>query len=162
VNTFRRIPIISLAIAGVIAGGLMLSSLHGQQASVAPNPSGTWIQTITLKGEAPFQGLVSFNADGTLTDTDQADAAPPDIASPGHGVWLYSGPNTVRIKLEKFLFLAGGSGTPDGTNLSIGTVTMEDSNNFQGNGVVEVFSNTGQEVLTIPFTSVGKRMTPSN
>jgi hypothetical protein len=152
----------SLAVAGLIAGGLMLSSLHGQQAGLAPNPSGTWIQTITLKGEAPFQGLVTFNADGTVTDTDQADAAPPDIASPGHGVWLYGGQNTVHIRLEKFLFLAGGSGTPDGTNLSIGTVTIKDSDNFQANGVVEVFSNTGQQVLTIPFTSVGKRMTLSN
>jgi hypothetical protein len=152
----------SLAIAGVIAGGLTLSLLHGQQPSVALNPSGTWIQTITLQGEAPFQGLVTFNADGTITDTDQADAAPPDIASPGHGVWLYSGPNTVRIKLEKFLFLAGGSGTPDGTNLSVGTVTLEDSNDFKGAGVVEVFANTGQQVLTIPFNSVGKRMTLSN
>jgi hypothetical protein len=158
-NTFRRIPIASLTIIGMVASALAPSSLRAQQPGTAPALSGTWIQTIHLQGEAPFQGLVTFNADGTLTDTDQVDVAPPDLASPGHGVWVSSATNTVRFKLVKFLSLASTPGVPDGMTVSNGTLTMQDSNDFQSSGVAIFFSAEGQPALTVPFTSVGKRIT---
>jgi hypothetical protein len=157
-NAFRRIPVASITIVGIVACAVMSSSLRAQQPDTAPALTGTWLQTINLQGEPPFQGLVTFNSDGTLTDTDQADVMPPDLASPGHGVWVSTTTNTVRFKSVKFLFLASTPGVPAGMSVSNGTLTMQDSNNFQSSGVVVFFSSEGQPV-TAPFTSVGKRIT---
>lgn len=158
-KVLRKIPMIWVGLVALAGSGLLLSSLHAQQPGFGTSPTGTWIQTIALQGQQPFKGLVTFNADGTVTDTTQSDTVPPDTASPGHGVWQPSAPNAFRIKVDKFLFLFGSPGTPDGMNVSTGTVRLQDENNFKASGLVEVYSTSGQEVLTIPFTSEGQRVT---
>jgi hypothetical protein len=159
VKTLRKFRITSIVMAGFAACGLMLSALHGQQTSLAAPVTGTWMQTITLEGQPSFQGLVTFNVDGTVTDTTQSDVMPPDLASPGHGVWMNLNPGTVRFRTVKLLSLAGTAGVPAGTAVTTGTLTLHDSNDFQTTGVTVFYSTSGQPTLTVPFTTVGKRVT---
>jgi hypothetical protein len=160
-KTFQRLALSSIAIVGLIASGLMLSALQGQQSGAIVTITGTWMQTITLEGQPPFQGLVTFNVDGTLTDTTQSDVMPPDLASPGHGVWMNLSRGTVQFKSVKFLSLAATAGVPAGTAVTTGTLTVHDANGFQTTGVVVFYSTSGEPTQTVPFTTVGKRVTLS-
>ena len=104
------------ALGGLTVAAGDTATLVGVQQQVKAAGSlaltGSWEQTITFQGSTPFLGLVTFNADGTLTETDQPDFAPQSLASPGHGVWVISGASTVRFKVIKLLF--GSQGTPTG------------------------------------------------
>jgi hypothetical protein len=159
VKTFK-FPIVPLTIAAAIAGVLMLPSLPGPlQAQFIPAASvtGTWVQIVTLEGQTPFNGVITFSSDGTVTDTTQADVLGPDLASPGHGVWQNVSATKVQFKLIKFLSVAG-TGAPDGAQVFDGIITLKDANDYSGTGAVVVVSASGQSGPKVTFTWVGKRM----
>ncbi len=158
-KTFR-FSIVSHTMAAVMAGVLMLSSLPGPlQAQFIPAASvtGTWVQVVTLQGQAPFNSVITFSADGTVTDTTQADVLGPDNASPGHGIWQNISATKVQFKLIKFLSVAS-TGAPDGAQVFDGIITLKDANDYSGTGAVVVVSASGQSGPKVTFTWVGKRM----
>ena len=156
-KNFRSFPIASLAVAGVFAGALTWSSVQAQDVTPASGMAGTWLQTITLQGKTPFDSLITFHSDGTVTDTSQADTVPPELASPGHGVWQYTSTTSVHFKLVKFLSVAT-TGASAGDQITDATLTLTDSNEFKATGVVAVYYN-GKETSKLSLTSVGIRMT---
>jgi hypothetical protein len=144
----------------VAAGGAATLLGAQQQAKAAGSLAltGSWEQMVTFQGSAPFLDLVTFNADGTLTETDQPDFAPPSLASPGHGVWVISGANTFRFKFIKLLL--GSQAPPSGRAVVHGTLTLSaNANTFTASGTDEIFDGQGHLVTAIPFTSHGKRIT---
>ena len=155
-----------LAKTGVVGGiavaagsAATLVGTH-QQAEAAGSLAltGSWEQTVTLQGEAPFLNLVTFNADGTLTETDQPDFVPQALDSPGHGAWITSGPNTFRLKFIKLLF--GPHAQPSGTAVIRGTLTLStNSNTFTASGTNDIFDLHGHLQASAPYTSSGKRIT---
>ena len=64
---------------------------------------GTWLVQVTLRscqsGAAlgpAFNSLVTFHADGTLTEAAAATSFAPGQRTPAHGTWTRSGPRTYQ------------------------------------------------------------------
>jgi len=147
----------SLAVVGAAAATLARrDEAHASDAS-ALALTGTWIGTVTFAGAAPFITLSTFNADGTLTETDQSERQLPLLGSPSHGVWVLRASNTYRIKFIKLLFAPDG--TPAGEAVVHGTLTLSaDANSFSLSGVNDSFDAQGHPVGRTPFTAQGRRV----
>jgi hypothetical protein len=150
----RKFQIVCL----VLAGALLALPVFAQINAPALFVIGTWWQTVKIQGEPSFIALVTFNADGTLTDTDQAD--PAQHLAPGHGVWELGGGNTILFKLVKLRFDAQGS--PNGYAEAVGTLTLQDKNDYKSSGSDNSYDNSGTLLGSAPFTTEGKRVTVSN
>jgi hypothetical protein len=60
---------------------------------------GGWRTTITLQGNSPFQGLITFAAAGGLVDTQQIDLS--QQATPGIGSWVSTGGGACALNFFK-------------------------------------------------------------
>ena len=103
----------SLLAAIAIAGASMPS--HAQNAGSASAPAnrivGLWLADVALGscqgGPAfvAFQGLNTYHAGGTLSDTNNTPSA---LRSPGHGAWKHLGGNSYASRFRIFRVLPSG------------------------------------------------------
>src|ERR1051326_6028472 len=89
--------------AGVLGA---LAALFSPSAALAQtttentqNLVGGWKTIITLQGNSPIQGLITFDAGGGLVDTQQIDLA--NNGTPGIGSWLSTGGGTFELNFFK-------------------------------------------------------------
>jgi hypothetical protein len=108
----------TLAIAGFLAASAMPGA--SAQASPAtqstPNAGlgGTWQFQISLENcetkatvGAPFYSLLTFNGNGTMTETTSNPMFYPAERGPGHGVWSQVNGTTYNATSEAFITLNG-------------------------------------------------------
>jgi len=122
-----------------LVGALLLAS-PAVQAGGKNDPVGTWLITLTIpagQGDLPppepFQQLISFNKNGTVTETDNTlhanSAAPGETlnfnGSDGLGVWDKGPKKTTRYRILKMVY--------DGiTNDFLGFLVMEGTATIEG------------------------------
>lgn len=117
---------------------------------------GSWQTMTTLQGQAPGPGLVTFNGDGTVIDTEVIDGG--GLGSPGHGAWRIESRNAARFEVRKLRFNADGD--LSGSSVVDGTVVLKDANNFQVSASFTILNTSGQVFQSLPFTAVGTRIVP--
>jgi hypothetical protein len=109
---------------------------------------------------APFDGLVSFTGDGTLTVSFTNALFGYD--TPGHGYWLKTGRDTYRDVVE-FLIVDPPATSPyvAGTQKSFGSITLDDENDFTAQVMAEYFNASGTIYLTKCIDVAGRRLNDS-
>ena len=124
---------------------------QGEHKSLA----GTWVRSVTFDEGIPFDAVVTFNADGNLTETDQPDAI--SHASPGHGVWQRAVDGIYKFKLVKFVF--GPTGVPIGTSVGRGTLRLDsERDSYESAGTNQILDLNGNVLDTQNFKTSGKRL----
>jgi hypothetical protein len=137
---------------------------HGPQGLV-----GTWrlqvtpvycpgVTTGTLA--APFQGLVTFTGEGTMTNTFTNALFAYD--TPGHGYWWKTGDRTYRDVFE-LLIVDPPATTPyvPGTQKAFGAITLLDENNLRAQVLAIYFNSSDTVYLTKCSNIVGTRLNDS-
>ena len=109
---------------------------------------------------APFQGLVSFTNDGTLTNTFTNALFGYD--TPGHGVWWKTGDRTFKDIVE-ILIVDPPTTSPyvPGTQKYFGTITLDDENKLSAQVVSIYFDSSNTIYLTKCTEVVGTRLNGS-
>lgn len=145
------------------AGALgALAALISPSAALAQTtPAGTqslqggWRTTITLQGNAPFQGLVTFDAGGGLVDTQQIDLS--QQGTPGIGSWASTGGSAFALNF--FKIASDNKGNLKFTVRFAITIQLSgDQNAFQGSGTFTVFDPNGVAQLTHTIQYNGTRI----
>jgi hypothetical protein len=108
----------------------------------------------------PFQGLVTFAGDGTMTNTFTNALFGYD--TPGHGRWRKTDYRTYNDVFE-LLIVDPPATSPyvPGTQKSFGAITLDDENNFTAQVVTEYFNSSDTIYLTKCSDVVGKRLNDS-
>ena len=108
---------------------------------------------------APFQGLVSFTSDGTLTNTFNALF---EYDTPGHGSWWEAGDDTYRDVFE-LLIVDPPATSPyvPGTQKGFATITLVDENELQAQLMAIYFNVSSTVYLTKCSNIVGTRLNDS-
>jgi hypothetical protein len=109
---------------------------------------------------APFQGLVSFTGDGTLTNTFTNTLFGFD--TPGHGYWWKTGDDTYRDVFE-LLIVDPPTTSPyvPGTQKGFASITLADENDLKAQLMAIFFNSSGAVYLTKCLTVAGTRMNDS-
>ena len=109
---------------------------------------------------APFQGLVSFTGDGTLTNTFTNTLFGYD--TPGHGYWWKTGNDTYRDVFE-LLIVDPPTTSPyvAGTQKGFATITLVDENDLRAQLMALYFNAAGTVYLTKCSNIVGTRLNDS-
>ena len=109
---------------------------------------------------APFQGLVSFTSDGTLTNT--FNNALFEYDTPGHGSWWEAGDDTYRDVFE-LLIVDPPATSPyvPGTQKGFATITLVDENELQAQLMAIYFNVSSTVYLTKCSNIVGTRLNDS-
>ena len=116
---------------------------------------GGWRTTITLQGNSPFQGLITFDAGGGLVDTQQIDLA--NNGTPGIGSWLSTGGGT--FELNFFKIASDNKGNLKFTVRFVITVQLSgDQNAFQGSGTFTLYDPNGNKQFTHTIQYDGTRI----
>jgi hypothetical protein len=132
--------IVSLSVALILSGSQRLASQTTNSASLA----GSWQLTLstisaTVRAAAPTRGLATFTADGSLVETDSAEASPVAVTargasaeSPGHGIWQ-PGPALGTYYAQFINLLVTPNGVFQGKKTVTITVTLDATgNHFAG------------------------------
>ena len=130
---------------------------------------GTWRLTVTPvycpgvttgKLAAPFQGLVSFSDDGTMTNTFTNTLFGYD--TPGHGTWWKIDRQTYRDVFE-LLIVDPPATSPyvPGTQKTFGAITLVDENDLRAQVLAIYFNSSDTVYLTKCSTVVGTRLNDS-
>lgn len=155
---------LTLALSAGLNGPALADPAAMQDAGLLPVPAnrivGTWRSAVVLQpcaGGPAFPTsftLLTYNAGGTLTDTN---TAPPTSRSPGHGLWRYEGNSQYRARFQVFAFLP--TGQYDGyTDVRTHVILSGDSNtssviarryNADGSLRAELCGNGTGERLTL-------------
>jgi hypothetical protein len=141
----------SLWILGLMAFTLQ-SNLVAQTGGTLPSLTGSWQfaeQSNSAAAAAVVSGLATFTSDGSVVETDTAEAA--SHATPGHGVWQPA-PAVGTVYVQFMGMLAN----PNGSLHSRKVVTMFVTPNtagdqFSGDYSFEVVDPTGR----VPSTGSG-------
>lgn len=121
---------------------------------------GTWDIEVTLRNRATgasttkLRAVDTFSSGGTLIQTG-ADS-PPDLSSPGQGVWRQIGDQTYAAVLRYFRFNADGS-VAEIRKITRHLELSDDGNRFTGTASVEVFDAADSLIMAHCATEVGKR-----
>ncbi len=109
---------------------------------------------------APFQGLVTFTGDGTLTNTFNNTLFGYD--TPGHGYWWKTDDRTYGDVFEA-LIVDPPTTSPyvPGTLKSFGAIALDDENGFTAQVMSEYFNSSGAIYLTKCIDVVGTRLNDS-
>jgi hypothetical protein len=109
---------------------------------------------------APFDGLVSFTGDGTLTNTFTNTLFA--YATPGHGYWWKTGRDTYKDVVE-LLIVDPPTTSPyvPGTQKYFGTITLDDENDLKAEVMSLYFNASGTVYLTKCSDVVGTRLNDS-
>jgi hypothetical protein len=109
---------------------------------------------------APFQGLVSFTGDGTLTNTFTNTLFGYD--TPGHGYWWRTGRDTYSDVVE-LLIVDPPTTSPyvAGTQKYFGSITLDDENDLKAEVTSLYFNSSGTVYLTKCTDVVGTRLNDS-
>ena len=119
------------------------------------NLEGGWRTTVTLQGNSPFQGLITFDAGGGLVDTQQIDLA--NIGTPGMGSWVSTGGGAYALKF--FKIASDNKGNLNFTVKFVITVQLSgDQNTFQGSGTFTLFDPHGKAQFTHTIQYNGTRI----
>ena len=108
----------------------------------------------------PFQGLVTFAGDGTMTNTFTNALFGYD--TPGHGYWWKTGDDTYKDVVE-ILIVDPPATSPfvPGTLKSFGAITLDDENKFTASIVAEYFNSSGTIYSTKCIDVVATRLNDS-
>jgi hypothetical protein len=108
----------------------------------------------------PFQGLVSFTGDGTLTNTFTNTLF--GYETPGHGSWWKTGRDTYRDVVE-FLIVDPPTTSPyvPGTQKYFGSITLDDENDLKAQVMSLYFNSSDTVYLTKCSDVVGTRLNDS-
>jgi hypothetical protein len=158
-----------LSLLLVVSGACALAQESRARADWHEPLVGTWrlqvtpvycpgVTTGTLA--APFQGLVSFTSDGTLTNTFTNTLFGFD--TPGHGYWWKTGDDTYRDVFE-LLIVDPPTTSPyvPGTQKGFAAVTLADENDLKAQLMAIFFNSSGAVYLTKCLTVAGTRMNDS-
>jgi hypothetical protein len=109
---------------------------------------------------APFQGLVSFTGDGTLTNTFTNTLFGYD--TPGHGYWWKTGNDAYRDVFE-LLIVDPPTTSPyvAGTQKGFASITLVDENDLKAQLMAIFFNSSGTVYLTKCLNVAGTRMNDS-
>ena len=109
---------------------------------------------------APFQGLVSFTGDGTMTNTFTNTLFGYD--TPGHGYWWKTGRDTYKDVVE-LLIVDPPTTSPyvPGTQKYFGSITLDDENDLKAQVMSLYFNSSGTVYLTKCTDVVGTRLNDS-
>jgi hypothetical protein len=109
---------------------------------------------------APFQGLVSFTGDGTLTNTFTNTLFGYD--TDGHGSWWKTGRDTYKDVVE-LLIVDPPATSPylPGTQKYFGNITLDDENDLKAQVTSLYFNSSGTVYLTKCTDVVGTRLNDS-
>lgn len=121
----------------------------------AQSLEGGWRTTITLQGNAPFQGLITLDAGGGLVDTQQIDLS--QQATPGIGSWVSTGGGAFALNF--FKIASDNKGNLSFTVRFVITIQLSgDQNAFQGSGTFTVFDPSGNKQATHTIQFDGTRI----
>lgn len=104
-GTARALPIFLLTVAFLAVASVRAGA---QSDAFAERPSlvGTWMVQVTLRDcttsaplGPPFNSLVTFHGDGTLSEGAASLAFAPGQRSPGHGTWTRKRGHTYRQEM---------------------------------------------------------------
>jgi hypothetical protein len=109
---------------------------------------------------APFQGLVSFSSDGTLTNTFTNSLFAYD--TPGHGYWWRTDDQTYRDIFE-ILIVDPPATSPyfPGTQKGFASITLVDEKELRAELVAIYFNSSDTVYLTKCSNVVGTRLNDS-
>jgi hypothetical protein len=109
---------------------------------------------------APFQGLVSFTGDGTMTNTFTNTLFGYD--TPGHGYWWKTGRDTYKDVVE-LLIVDPPTTSPyvPGTQKGFAAITLVDENDFKAQLMSLYFNSSSTVYLTKCSNVAGTRMNDS-
>jgi hypothetical protein len=109
---------------------------------------------------APFQGLVSFTADGTMTNTFTNSLF--GYNTPGHGYWWKTADDSYRDVVE-ILIVDPPATSPyvSGTQKYFGSITLVDENDLKAQVTSIYFNASGTVYLTKCTEVVGTRLNDS-
>jgi hypothetical protein len=120
---------------------------------------GSWSCTIDVLGlPAAFKGLVTFNADGNITESAWSSADPTNTGT-GHGVWNRKADAQYAFTI-KFLWFQ--SGVLAITGQANGTLTVSNQGDqINGPVVFESFDNNGAVLFASRGVLRGTRIVPA-
>lgn len=141
---------------------LLLTAAAGRAEAQADDDRaivGTWLVQVTLRNcqsNAPlgpaFNSMVTFHADGTVTEAAATPTFAPGQRTPAHGTWTRSGPRTYQQRMLALLAFNTPAGypVPPGGFLAGGqtvnhTVTLVDGNHLTSAGTNQ-FYTTGLQL----------------
>lgn len=145
------------------AGALgALAALFSPSAALAQTTTGNtqslgggWRTTITLQGNSPFKGLITFDAGGGLVDTQQIDLS--QQGTPGIGSWVSTGGGAFALNF--FKIASDNKGNLNFTVRFVITVQLSgDQNAFQGSGTFTLFDPSGIAQFTHTVQYDGTRI----
>lgn len=104
-NTGRALALLALTIA-LFAGSPGVAGAQSEDADSQPSLVGAWTVRVTLRDcttnaplGPPFNSLVTFHHDGTLSESAGSVAFAPGQRSPGHGSWTRRRGHTYRQEM---------------------------------------------------------------
>ncbi len=121
-NSSNSATLSRLATALGVAAALLGVAAGGADAQTASSPAGTWVLNVTLTdctSGSPlgpsFPSLVTYHADGTVTETPGSSGFAPGQRAPGHGKWNDLGGSTFNQRIVALVLFdtpANLPGTP--------------------------------------------------
>lgn len=145
------------------AGALgALAALFSPSAAFAQTTTGNtqslgggWRTTVTLQGNSPFLGLITFDAGGGLVDTQQIDLS--QQGTPGIGSWVSTGGGAFTLNF--FKVASDAKGNLSFTVRFVITIQLSgDQNAFNGSGTFTVFDPNGIKQFTHTLHFDGTRI----
>lgn len=145
-----------------------LAAASPQVASASPNQArnlleGTWtveVTQINCQSHAPlgppFLSLLTFNSEGTMTETTSNPHFYPAVRGPGHGVWSYLGGRAFHASTLALI-------TSDGVLAELQTITQQIDVSSNANSFVTQYATVtfvkpdGTPVASGCASAVGKR-----
>lgn len=162
----------------ILACALALASVGANATTPAPNrwydPSplagltGTWRITVTTYNcstnvpNPAFQAYITFNIDGTMTETTSAPLFQPGQRTSGHGFWQRTGRNFYRAVSEAFVLF--DSIPPVGPPMKRGHqridqgIEFQDRNHWTSDAATTFFDSTGAVALSLCASAAAERM----
>lgn len=125
---------------------------------------GSWLMTISAADGAPFLGLATFSADGTVVASPHPVALPPPggpgvvtFWSAGHGASETTGPDATIFTFVALI--ADGQGSPVGTVTIRGSLELgADGQTFSGDATATFTDPGGNTVAILPETIQATRI----
>ena len=152
-----------MVLAATIGATATQDAPFGEQGRDRPDLTGSWQETVTLVGGAPFSALLTFGEAGTLLASYQGSVITgpfpfPASYSPGHGQWTRRRAGTFSTTVVQMV-----SDLTDGHLLFINkvrqTVTIGRSGNtYRSVTRAEFYDPAGNLVFAFDGTTQGRRI----
>jgi len=129
--------------------------------------TGSWRVTVTtyncstLVANPSFKSYVTFNFDGTMTETTSAPMFQPGQRSSGHGYWERAGRNFFHAVSEAFIQFSTAPPLPPlkrGYQRIEQGIEFTDHNHFTSDATATFFDDAGVVVVSLCASATGERM----